>query len=227
LILGDMKAKAQTHAAVELANALASEHTVFLCNAGPRLVDDDVRNRLSPRLILAEGTVGPTPWSLGDERISEERRIGQHRRARVLRELIRLLHVDLVHSLSPAADRLAHAIYSETPVAWVVHAESVIRAPSPVSEPPDLRVLDSSIIREARGFFYASNAELALLEEQAPTGLIEKLRWLLEPGKPASETAVSCTEAYLEACNLLAFPPAVDSSEASRADTSTASRKLA
>jgi hypothetical protein len=228
MVLSHLAEQDETAAAIELANALVHEHTVFLCNAQPNLVDESMKSRLSPRLIFVEGTIGPTPWSIADEQIGDQGLLLRPaRRPRVIGELIRLLRVDVVHSHSSAANRLVLASRGEPSVPWVIHAGSVLQSFTEPALDPESHRLNSFILNEARGFFYASNAELALLEEQAPTSLVEKLRWLLEPGKPASETAMSCTEAYLEACNLLAFPPAVDSSEASRADTSSASRKLA
>ena len=47
---------------------------------------------------------------------------------RVLAGLIRLLRIDVVHSCSPAADRLVLAARGNSPVPWVNHARASLTA---------------------------------------------------------------------------------------------------
>ena len=65
LVLGDMKASAENIAMIDLANALSAEHTVFVCNAQPGLLDESLVCRMDSRLIPLEGTVGMTYWAVG------------------------------------------------------------------------------------------------------------------------------------------------------------------
>ncbi len=128
LVLPDVQAGDETSRAIDLANALAEEHALFVCNAQPFLVDEAARNRMSHRLIFIEGTMGPTPWSLEDERTAAQNPQRALRRGRVLAGLIRLLRIDVVHSCSPAADRLVLAARGNSPVPWVNHARASLTA---------------------------------------------------------------------------------------------------
>ncbi len=227
LVLSDLAAHDETFEAIELANALAREHTVFFCNAQPHLVDESAKARLSPRLIFVEGTIGPTPWSVADERTADQELRRPPRRALVLGELLRLLHVDVVHSHSAAANRLALASRGELSVSWVIHAESVLQSFTETAPNPDSRRLDSLILNQARGFFYEDASELDRLEQHAPSALAGKPRWILERGRPAQEIAASCGEAYLEVRSVIAFPRAADPGESQGSGTSAALRKRA
>ncbi len=206
LVLSGLAAHDETGAAIELANALARAHTVFLCNAQPHLVDESARGRLSHRLIFVEGTLGPTPWSVADERAADQNLRRPPRRPRVLGELLRLLRIDVVHSHSSAANRLVLASGGELFVPWLIHAGSVLQSLTEATPDPDSRRLDSLILNEARGFFYADAAQLDRLEQFAPSALAGKPSWILEQSAPADLVAACCGEAYLEVRNLIAFP---------------------
>jgi hypothetical protein len=151
LVLGDLEATAETLAMIELANALAREHTVFVCNAQPSLCDEVASSRLDARVIPVEGTLGLAPWTAEDD-LDGAGSPDPRRRAVVLRELLRILRIDVVHSLALPADQLMFEALEECAIPWITHRES------------------------------------------------------LETGKTGALTAASCTEAYLEFCNSLAFP---------------------
>jgi glycosyltransferase involved in cell wall biosynthesis len=227
LVLADMQARDETYKAIELANALACEHNVFLANAQPHLVDGSAKDRLSPHIIFLEGTIGPTPWSVEDERIADQKLSRSLRRPMVLGELIRLLHIDVVHSHSLAADRLALAARSEPPCPWVIHASSVLSLFTAPAQDADSRQLSSLIVSEARGFFYEDVSELEVLEQHAPSGLQMKPRWMLDPGRSAQEIAACCAEAYREVRDLLAFPRPTDSDLSGNVAFPTEARKRA
>ncbi len=224
--MSDLAASDETKRVIELANALARDHTVFLCNAGPNLVDAAAKHPLSPRLIFVEGTIGPTPWSLADERIVDQKPRLRSRRASVLGELPRLLRIDVVHSHLAAADRLVLAARTEPVIPCVIHAKSVLHAFTDAAPDPDARRVGSLILNESRGLFYEDAAELDRLEQLAPQALAGKPRWILDPGRPAAELAACCGEVYLEIRDVIAFTHAPHSGE-SEASTSAALRKPA
>ena len=227
LVLSDLAAHQETEWVIELANALVREHTVFLCNARPSLVDDAAKHRLSPRLIFVEGTIGPTPWSLADERITNQKPRLRSCRASVLGELLRLLRIDVVHSHLAAAGRLVLASRTEPLVPWVVHAKSVLHSCALITPELSTKQEDFLILNEARGFFYEDAAELDRLEQLAPEALAGKPRWILERGRPAGELAASCGEAYLEVRNVIAFARAAYPGESTDTAASAVLRKRA
>ena len=116
VVLSDIEATAETLAGIELASALARENTVFVCNAQPHRFDLSLGSRLDPRLILLEGTLGPTPWSSEDDLGAVSGAGAPGRRALVLRELIRLLRIDVVHTHAFPADRLVLELESGRPI---------------------------------------------------------------------------------------------------------------
>ena len=121
LVLGDLKATAETFATIELANALAREHTVFVCNAQPLRFDEIVGSRLDRQVIPLEGTLGAAPWMAEDNLGGVAGSGVPRRRAVVLRELIRILRIDVVHSQSVPADRLMLEALAELNVPWLSH----------------------------------------------------------------------------------------------------------
>jgi glycosyltransferase involved in cell wall biosynthesis len=139
MVLSDMKASAENIAVIDLANETARDHTVFLCNAQPSLLDSRLVERMDPRLIPLEGTIGEA-FSTSERGLSAEAGgVAQRQREKVLKELIRILRIDLVHSYSPAADRLVRNAGLEQGVSWIVHQgePSQPRAWQAATTPPD------------------------------------------------------------------------------------------
>src|SRR5262249_47847949 len=121
LVVDDMEARPETLSAVHLANALAQEHEVFLCNARPHRIDPGVVDRVDRRVNWLEGTLGPSPWSEGGDLASESGLLGSPRRVAILKELIRFHRIDVIHSRSTQADRLVLQINEELNVPWFAH----------------------------------------------------------------------------------------------------------
>ncbi len=63
LVIRDMLPGAESLANIHLANALARNYSVFLCNSQPERNDANLIQQLDDRIILLEGTLGSTPWS--------------------------------------------------------------------------------------------------------------------------------------------------------------------
>ena len=114
-----MEAGDETYAAMELANALAREHTVFLCNAQPRLLDEAMRNRLSPRLILVRGDAG------ADSLVTRGRTNRRRAKARgSLRRASRARRVDPISFTSMSCIRIRLR-----PIAWCLRSRTRIAGP--------------------------------------------------------------------------------------------------
>jgi len=120
LVIDDMEPGKQCLATIDLANALASEHLVFLCNAQPFNCDSSMTARVNERVLLLEGSLGQTPWtSASDSSSSEESR--ENRRVEILRELIRIHQIDVIHTRFREADRLVLRIKDELDIPWFRH----------------------------------------------------------------------------------------------------------
>lgn len=209
LVLGDLDATAENFALIGLANALSREHTVFLCNAQPYSLDERLVARMDERLIPLEGTLGPTSWSSEPDAEAAGGTRDQGRRAGLLGELFRILRIDVLHSHSLLADRLVLAA-GEPRIPWLIHPKTHGAWFSAASVDTSARRIASTILNEARGFFMDDERPLDAMQDESAPGLLEKPRWILDPRKPVDQIAATCTEAYLEVCNLLAFPRETD-----------------
>ena len=227
LVLDDMEARDETYAAIELANTLAREHTVFLCNAQPHLVDPGASERLSSQLLHIEGTIGPTPWSLADGRLGNQRLHRTRRRPLVLGELIRLLRIDVVHSCARAAHRLMLGARAEGTLPWVIDTAGLLHSGAVTPDDPELDRLAATMLNEARWLFLCARGDLERLEQRFSVALAEKPHWVLEPSASPGELAAACAEAYLELRNLLAFPRETDLGDSTETEIRAAARKRA
>jgi glycosyltransferase involved in cell wall biosynthesis len=104
LVLEDLSDGLLSLSSVHLANALAREHIVFVCNARPQVCDPEVVGCLDPRVLFLEGSLGFPEWPLA--RQHEQGWEGSELRIRILEELIQLHGIDLVDSRSSEADKL-------------------------------------------------------------------------------------------------------------------------
>lgn len=102
-------------ASLNLINALARDHRVYLCVASPSAEAEALSKRLDDRVVLIEGTLGVTPWSV----MTPEGCL----RAEVLAEMARFHGVDVIHSQSGAADRLASQINAELKLPWLIQLD--------------------------------------------------------------------------------------------------------
>ena len=96
-------------ATLRLANQLARDLRVYLCNAHPAVHEPGSLDWLDPSVILIEGTLRGTVWSGVDDGTTAEFALSS-RRCRVIRELIQFYQVELIYAQPGPADRLARAV---------------------------------------------------------------------------------------------------------------------
>jgi glycosyltransferase involved in cell wall biosynthesis len=117
VLLEDMELEAATVAHVQLANSLAREHIVYLCNAQPGLCDRRTIAMVDPRVILLEGCGDSTAWSEPQGPAADRLEYSGERRLRILKDLIRVHKIDVIHSCSEFTDGLVHQINDSCAVA--------------------------------------------------------------------------------------------------------------
>jgi glycosyltransferase involved in cell wall biosynthesis len=225
LVAGDLKASGESTAIISLASALAREYTVLLCNSRPEDTDSETVARLDDRVILLEGTLGAMPWSPSAGQ--SEQVTG--RRADIIKELIRLHHIDVIHSGSWLADRLVLSIIDDLDVPWVIHSSGALGALERLEEAdPAIDQLATTILSAAAGIFYEHKTDFTRLEARAirvPSG---KPRWLIHRGSTIDQIAATCAGAYTEVSSLLNFQRDRESTKAIAQDRQTgASRSSA
>jgi len=119
LVVQDMKLCAETLACVHLGNALAKEHTVFLCNARPWECDPEMISQINDRVVFLEGSPGQISSSFSSTDASADRSDPvDERRARIIEELIQIHKIDVIHSCSGSSDRLVHNINEQLRLPW-------------------------------------------------------------------------------------------------------------
>ena len=176
-IVPDLKPGAFTLANLYLANALAREHKVFLCNAQPDECDPNLVLELGEDIILLEGTLGQTPWTMAD-------RHDAGHRLQVIKELIRFHQIDVIHSRSWPADRLALSLNDELKVPWLIHLDGY-RAFFDRYEGDTASIRTTSeIISSADGLFYEHESDLSFLVQ--PTSLKRRRAVRVTSGFPLS-----------------------------------------
>jgi hypothetical protein len=158
LVVPDMKPQTQTLANIHLANRLAEEHSVFLCNAHPGDCDPHMVEQLDDRVIRLEGTLARTPWFTED-------RADLARRTRVLRELVQFHQIDLIHSRSPKADRLVHSLKDTLRVPWLIHLDDYRALFDQAGSDPESIRTATEIISSASGLFYARESDAHFFEQ--------------------------------------------------------------
>lgn len=117
LILDGPESELEAIATAHLANALASEHAVFVCCALPSHSAEGLRGLFDDRVVLLEGTFDVTPWSADRAGDLPAGRV----RTTVLQEMVRFHEIDVVHSRGEASDRLAAHINVDLNIPWFVH----------------------------------------------------------------------------------------------------------
>ncbi len=229
IVAGDMRAQSGSLGTIQLANSLAQEHQVFLCNARPQECEPESVRRVSQRVTLLEGSLDECPWSAAADFTDQDHLQASHRVA-MLMELIRVHRIDVIHSQSWVADRLVCAINEELDLPWFVNLASASAAsPEHDTADPDLDRLKSRILSSIDGAFYERASEVEVLERlsipsprylvQCPAGLAHdemppRNQHSAEEhnGDPGVEMqsridriAAICAEAYLEARGAFAF----------------------
>ncbi len=197
LVLGDLGRSGSHTAAIRLANGLSANHQVFLCNARPSEWDAGLAAVVNPEVVLLEGTLGPHPWAVALDPPGAESLSGQSRRCEILRELVRFHQIDVIHSISPAADRLAFDLKEDLDIPWFSHLDGSRGGDASLD-----RSILSQVLTLAAGVFHDRDAdvrELRSLAHSSGTRLI---------GLPAAldveQIASICSGAYADACELRA-----------------------
>jgi glycosyltransferase involved in cell wall biosynthesis len=106
LVLQDMTLEGATVSRVHLANAMALEQIVYLCNARPSRCHPRIVAMVDPRVIYLEGCPGPTAWSDERDHPGDGPDFAGERRVRIIKDLVRIHRIDVIQSCSPATDDL-------------------------------------------------------------------------------------------------------------------------
>ena len=195
LVVSDLGGSGEPPPAIQLANALSSDHQVFLCNARPSECHPDLAAVVNTEVVFMEGTLGPAPWPMAPDPPGAESLSGQSHRCDILRELIRIHQIDVIHSRSPVADSLVLDIKGDLDIPWFAHLDG-----SPGSDAfPGSSIL-SRVLQSATGIFH---------EHETDVSDLRKLTNLSGPrliGMPAAldidPIASICSRAYAEACEV-------------------------
>jgi glycosyltransferase involved in cell wall biosynthesis len=165
-VLSDLEVGGGQIAGIRLANALASTGESFVVNARPNLFDPEVASRIDERVVLLEGTLGPTEWSRdrGDGPDWAQLAEGTQR-VRLLRDLIRFHRIDVILSHVWWADRLTYAVVREAGVPWIVCMHGCYEAL--VDHPdwdPAFTAMARPLFRAATGVIYLTPRNLAVFD---------------------------------------------------------------
>ena len=192
LVVSELGRPGEPSAAIRLANALSSNHRVFLCNARPWDYHPDLAASVNKDVVLLEGTLGPAPSSMALDPPGPGSLSGQSGRCKILRELIRIHEIDVIHSHSRTADRLVLDITEGLDIPWFTHLDGS-------TEDPDSSIL-SRAMQSATGVFHENGADVSAirqLEHWSGPRLID-----LPAPIDIDSIALICSRAYAEACEL-------------------------
>jgi glycosyltransferase involved in cell wall biosynthesis len=155
LILSD--GTAATLPVIRLANALARHCSVFLVNARPTVVDDEISRLISPDVILLEGTIGLVPWySLPESDVTPSG--VPPLRLTVVSELIRFFDIDLLISNGRGPTALPLPEQSSARLVHSIVAPRCARSRG-TRDADQQRALDEAI-QAATGICYARPGDL-------------------------------------------------------------------
>ncbi|QEH34267.1 Capsular glucan synthase [Aquisphaera giovannonii] len=206
LVVGGLGPSGEAHAAIDLANSLAPDHRVYLCNARPWDYDPDVAARVADDVVRLEGTLGVGITTLAGDPPGAGTLSGQSARCKLLRELMRSHAIDVVHSFSRAADRLVLDIMDDLDLPWFTHLGDVTRD-------ADFPILQHAA-RSAAGIFHEARADDGVTRQLSqPSG--PRLIELPDPADPISLASV-CSGAYARACEAGPGRPRESTSRTSR-----------
>ena len=125
LVLDNLDIDSEIVSAIHLANALADDHIVFLCNAQPERCDPAMTALVDERVLLIEGTLGMPDWHLvrdGDPWSNSARR------SEVLQQLIQIHRIDVIDSRSDWSDRLLFSFDERMGIPWFTHLKEQRKA---------------------------------------------------------------------------------------------------
>jgi glycosyltransferase involved in cell wall biosynthesis len=165
-VLPDAEVGGGQIAGIRLANMIARTHHSFLLNARPDRFDPDVASLVDERVVLLEGTLGPTGWSAhrGDGPHLNQLAEGEQR-LRLLRELIRFHRVDAILSHVWWADRLTYAVVRELGIPWLLcmHGcyEGLVDHPD---WDPEFEGIVRPLFRAAAGVIHSTTRNLSIFD---------------------------------------------------------------
>jgi glycosyltransferase involved in cell wall biosynthesis len=199
VVASDLGRSDEVPVSIRLANALSSDHHVFLCNTRPWVCDASLVAEINNEVVFLEGTLGQFPCSWTADPPAAESLSGQLSRCDALRELIRIHQIDVIHSLTEAADRLVLDIKKDLEIPWFAHFGGSLG-----SSPERVGVSGSSILlrvlQSAIGLFYERESdvsELRKLTHQSETRFIR-----LPAALDIDSISSICAEVYAEAYRL-------------------------
>ncbi len=192
LVVSDLGRSGEPSAAIRLANALSSNHSIFLCNARPWDYHPDLAASLNREVVLLEGSLGPAPSSMAADPPGAGSLSGQSGRCKILKELIRIHEIDVIHSHSQTADRLVLDIMDGLDIPWFTYLDAS-------TEDRDSSILSRAML-SATGAFHENGADVSAirnLEHLSRPRLID-----LPDPIDIDSIALTCSRAYAEACEL-------------------------
>jgi len=206
LVANNLDATDESAAMIGLAGALSGEYTVFLSSARPQDSDPDMVARLDKRVILLEGTPGPTPWSASDEQPNWAARRQSSYRSEILKELIRIHRIDVIHTSSCWADRLILPIIDLLEVPWLIQLSGVLDALAQHADAgAEFSRQATAILSAAAGIFYDRESDFMRLEQWAIRFKSSTSRWVIDRASPIDQIAATCAGAYVEISKVLSY----------------------
>jgi cellulose synthase/poly-beta-1,6-N-acetylglucosamine synthase-like glycosyltransferase len=200
LVVDASKPGEDATSAIQLARALAAEHTVFVCSAQAW---GDAATTVAcalDQIILIEGTqgMGPPPgppWR-------PEENIGAEIAARsdALKELIKFHQIEVIHSQTWSADQLVLSMIGDLRIAWFIHLDGVLDGISSGSDAPALSGrAAAAILNAATGIFYSQECDFTRLGPLASLVRNDQKRWLIDPESAFDRITAACDDS-LDAC---------------------------
>jgi hypothetical protein len=203
LVASDLGRSDELPHSIQLANALSREHQVFLCNAHPGDLSENLVAEVNREIVFLEGTLGQFPYSWTANPRAAESQSGQSSRCDALRELIRIHQVDVIHSRGEAADRLVLDLKRDVDTPWFTHLDSGLDFPPENDAAPSSSIL-LRVLQSAIGVFHKQEtdvSELRKLTHPSDTRFI-----CLPAASEIDSISAICGEVYAEARRLQQRP---------------------
>ena len=167
MVIGDAEVGGGQIAGIRLANELAKNYNVFLCNARPDLFNPELLKIIDERVVLIEGKLGKTIWSSAENsQTSNSNMLSESDlRIKVLKDLIRFHQIDLIVSHIWWADRLVLKLNQELNIPWFIQMhgcyEFLMTYPNSDRE---FREFFRPMMQLVKGIFYLTDKNLRVFE---------------------------------------------------------------
>lgn len=167
IILPDMEVGGGQIAAIRLANAMATDNTVFLVNARPDRYDSSLEETVDSRVLFLEGTLGQSQWATDREQGAPTHNNLAEGQARlsVLINLAKFHRIEVIHTHVWWADRLGFRLAKAMNIPWVIHMhgsyEDLIYNPT---IDPEFSKLLAPLMQTVAGVIYGSTKNLEVFE---------------------------------------------------------------